>query len=338
MEKVIVVMLTYNLKDYISQALESVLAQKTSFSFKIVIADDVSTDGTVDILMEYQKRHPDIIEVRTNEKNMGCLANSNRVFDKLDCEYFCLLDGDDYWVGEDHLQKQVDLLDSHPEYSIVAGNTQLLIDDKLGEMIIDEGCFNREYSFQDLLDNHIPFVHTSGSLLRNTIYNKGLPQCYFDTVDTFENCALRGEDFRRITHLEKGKLFIMPEVVSVYRIHKKGIWQGSTQTHKMIESLIQCNFIAKYYGDKYGLYFLQQTKQAYQALMNHLVKNEKITDHCSLNKRDLFLLNAVLTDMCEKGVDFSILPIEKQKALSIIKKVVGKVLRKTRRILRNIRK
>ena len=116
MEKVVVAITTYNLERYIAQALESILRQKTSFPFKILVADDCSTDNTLSILYGFERKYPDIIKVLPSEKNLGSLANSNRLFDGLNAEYFTFLDGDDYWLDEKRLQDQVDFQDTHPEY------------------------------------------------------------------------------------------------------------------------------------------------------------------------------------------------------------------------------
>lgn len=325
MEKVIVVILTYNLKNYIGKALDSVLSQKTSFDYKILVSDDASTDGTVEILKEYQARYPEKIDLILAEQNVGCLANSNRAFDKIDCEYFALLDGDDYWVGEDRLQAQVDFLDTHKEYSMVGGNTQLLRDGVLSEMQVPEKNLGKSYSFQDMIDYKMPFVHTSAILLRNMIFKDGLPCCFFDAVDSFENCALRGEDFRRILHLEKGPMYIMPELVSVYRIHEQGIWQGSKEIHQKIETLIYVNFIQKYFGDQYGDHFLKELRRAYLDVKLYLRKHEKMWNSCILDQRDIKLLSEVLVDMSEHRKRFE--QLDQYVKMHLIKRTVKKVLR-----------
>ena len=96
MLKVTVGITTYNLEKYIEKAIDSILCQKTNFEFKIVIADDGSTDGTVNILKKYAEKYPEKIEIMLSSKNLGSLANSNRIFEKIDGEYISFLDGDDY--------------------------------------------------------------------------------------------------------------------------------------------------------------------------------------------------------------------------------------------------
>lgn len=69
--KVTVVVLTYNLRQYVSGALDSILQQKTDFPFRIRIVDDCSTDGTRDILLDYKEKYPETIELMFALEN-GC--------------------------------------------------------------------------------------------------------------------------------------------------------------------------------------------------------------------------------------------------------------------------
>lgn len=301
MIKVVIAITTYNLKDYISKALDSVLMQKTNFEYKIIVADDCSTDGTLQILYKYKKQYPGKIEVLVSEKNLGSLANSNRIFDKLECEYFSFLDGDDYWIDEKHLQKQVDFLDQHLEYMLCGGNTQYLRNNVLAEYVVPVEKCNKTYTFESMLKDTIPFVHTSALLIRNTIFKNGLPECYRRVVNTFENCALRGEDFRRILHLEKGAMYIFSDVVSVYRIHEKGMWQGSSQTKRAIESAIGFNFYKKYFGNKYGDYFEKRAKASYQGMMRTLVIDRNLLGDFMLNEKEAYLLTSLLDDISNEN-------------------------------------
>ena len=297
MIKVVVAITTYNLEKYIAQAIDSVLVQKTNFDYKIIIADDCSADDTVTIIQRYASKYPDKIKLLLSEKNQGSLVNSNRIFDGLQCEYFAFLDGDDYWVGEEHLQKQVDFLDSHPEYMLCGGNTQYFRNGELAEYVIEPKKCAHAYSFLDMLNGTIPFVHTSALLVRNCIFDKGLPQCYKDAEDTFENCALRGEDFRRILHLEQGLLYVMPEIVSVYRIHEMGVWQGSSLTKRAIENAIGWNFYKKYFAGKYGDFFEKMALDSYRNMLRVLVTERNFLSDYELNEKETYLLTGLLSDL-----------------------------------------
>ena len=121
-------MITYNHAPYIAQAIESVLNQKTDYSFELVIGEDCSTDGTREIVFGYAKHYPDIIKVITSEQNVGMKKNSNRTTAALSGKYIAWCEGDDYWIRSDKLQMQIDYLEAHPECGIVHGEIDLIND------------------------------------------------------------------------------------------------------------------------------------------------------------------------------------------------------------------
>jgi glycosyltransferase involved in cell wall biosynthesis len=112
-------MITYNHAPYIAQAIEGVLEQQTNFPFELVIGEDCSTDGTREIVFEYQKKYPDVIRVITSESNVGMKRNGYRTTKVCRGEYIAFCEGDDYWHDPSKLQKQVDYLESHPGCGLV---------------------------------------------------------------------------------------------------------------------------------------------------------------------------------------------------------------------------
>ena len=112
-------MITYNQKPYIAQAIEGVLRQETSFPFELLIGEDCSTDGTREIVFDYQKKYPDIIKVITSDKNIGARKNSLRTYKACRGKYIAYCEGDDYWHHPKKLQMQVEYLEKHPECGLV---------------------------------------------------------------------------------------------------------------------------------------------------------------------------------------------------------------------------
>lgn len=304
MLKIAIIITTYNLEEYVSQALDSVLMQETNFEYKIFIGDDCSQDNTLKILRDYESRFPNKICVIPSDVNLGSLANSNRLFDGLQCEYFTFLDGDDYWVGTDRLQKQVDYMDGHQDCFLCAGNTQYLVNNVPQNLMLNSRELNRKYTFQDMLEGNMPFFHTSSILIRNKIFVNGIPECYKNAVGTFEECALRGEDFRRILHLEKGYLYAMDSLMSVYRIHNKGIWQGTSDLRRRIERVIGENFYVKYFGTKYGTYFQKNFERSYTELMKYLLLRQGLLNNYGLCIRDSCLFTGLLNDIAAHNENY----------------------------------
>lgn len=112
-------MITYNHNPYIIKAIEGVISQKTEFPIELIIGEDCSTDGTHEIVLEYEQRHPDIIRVMTSDANVGAKRNFKRCLDAARGKYLAHCEGDDYWHEPGKLQMQVDYLESHPECVMV---------------------------------------------------------------------------------------------------------------------------------------------------------------------------------------------------------------------------
>lgn len=117
-----VMMITYNQKGYIVQAIESVLAQRTNFPYELVIGEDCSTDGTREIVFDYQRRFQNRIRVITSDRNVGGKNNSIRTRRACRGKYLAFCDGDDFWHNPDKLQKQVDYMERNPECGVVYSN------------------------------------------------------------------------------------------------------------------------------------------------------------------------------------------------------------------------
>ena len=110
-----VCMTAYNHEDYIAEAIESVLAQQTSFGVELVLGEDCSTDRTGPICREYAAKYPDRIRLVTSPGNVGMRANYRRTFDACRGKYVAYLDGDDWWTDPQKLELQVELMESDPE-------------------------------------------------------------------------------------------------------------------------------------------------------------------------------------------------------------------------------
>lgn len=108
--------ITYNMQQYLPQLLDSILMQKTNFSFEIVVDDDHSPDQSRTILLDYQRRFPDRIVLSLRDRNVSGSLNMYGVLRQCRGKYVAILEGDDWWECEDKLQYQYDFLESHPEY------------------------------------------------------------------------------------------------------------------------------------------------------------------------------------------------------------------------------
>lgn len=116
--KVSILVITYNHKNYLEKCLESILEQKTTFPFEILIHDDVSTDGTTEIVKRYVALYPDKVRCILEEKNVYSqgISPTLLLIPLIRGQYVAFCEGDDFWSDPFKLQKQVDFLDTHPDY------------------------------------------------------------------------------------------------------------------------------------------------------------------------------------------------------------------------------
>jgi glycosyltransferase involved in cell wall biosynthesis len=211
-----ILLITYNHGQYIAQALDSVLMQKTEYAFEINVIDDCSTDRTQEIVMQYVREYPNIVKPYFNAKNIGSKVtqkNFYRGFKTMTGSYLAILEGDDYWTSPFKIQKQVDFLEANPEFSMCAHNTVKVYEDGSHEP-------HRFLYWGPRTDGTVEdviylrrFYHTTGVIYRNVF--KGIPPRQFRNK---WSCDI----FVMIAHAQFGKVRHLDEDMAVYRAHAGG--------------------------------------------------------------------------------------------------------------------
>jgi glycosyltransferase involved in cell wall biosynthesis len=204
-----IIMLTYNQEQFIAQTIESVLVQKTNFNYQLVIGEDCSTDKTRSICESYAMKYSDRIKLLPKlEKNIGFMANYTRTIKNCDGKYIANCDGDDYWIDEYKLQKQVDFLNNNSEYSIVyTGIKRLFLNGDLKEK--NNSATKTITNFEDLIfNNYIPSVSV---LFKNTQnYENEIP-------NWFINLPYGDWPTYLWTIKNSGKIYFLNEITAIYR-------------------------------------------------------------------------------------------------------------------------
>lgn len=204
--------ITYNHAPFIRQCLDGFLMQQCNFPIEIIINDDCSTDGTTEIIREYAEKYPDKIFPVFHEENQWSKGErgifQKFVFPKARGKYIALCEGDDYWTDPLKLQKQVDFLESHPDYSMCFHKAKVIAQD--GRDFIDyfSKLEEREYQPEEVLTRWI--IPTASILMRATVY---VPiHKDFRTGDVVVHAAC----------VASGKVYCMSKEMSVYRLHGTG--------------------------------------------------------------------------------------------------------------------
>jgi glycosyltransferase involved in cell wall biosynthesis len=214
--KVSVLMVTYNHEKYIAQAIESVLMQQVNFTYEFIIGEDCSTDRTREIVADYQKRYPHIIRALLHDTNQGVSGNVALVGGAARGQYLAALDGDDYWTSPDKLQKQVDFLDSHPDFVLCFHNCLFFQEDENG----------RRHN-QWL---HCPAEQKSVITIEDLMVANCIPTCsvmvragYGEFPEWIRSFTLLDWPLHILT-LQNGSGGYIDEVMSAYRLHHGGSW------------------------------------------------------------------------------------------------------------------
>lgn len=209
-----VCIITYNHAKYINQAIDSVLMQKVNFPWEIIIADDCSTDGTRALIMEYQSKYPYLIKLILQEHNVGPLNNWIELLSASNAEYVAYLEGDDYWLDENKLQMQYDLLALEQECNAVFTNVVIVDQDGNKKKNIYSMENKVKISWIDLLSNG-KYMKLSSIMYRNSMFLKESLKKGFPCDETSFGLFL----------LESGKYGIyLNRIACTYREHPGGAW------------------------------------------------------------------------------------------------------------------
>ncbi|MDZ7288509.1 MAG: glycosyltransferase [candidate division KSB1 bacterium] len=233
--KVSVIIPLYNAAPYIAACLESILAQ-TFKDFEIVVADDGSTDASIDIVKKYQQLHSDKIVVcaHPDHANRGITATRNLAIRHARGEYLAFIDNDDLWLPE-KLTRQVEILDHFPEIVLVyakigfidARNNSITVD---GNQEFGSGTPHRPASIfrRLLLKNPIPSVTVLAR--KSSVENVGA----FDETMRYNEDRLVWSKMA-VDH----PVFFIPEKLALYRVHETNFSRKLAQWHAFTESEFQ---------------------------------------------------------------------------------------------------
>lgn len=239
--------ITYNQEKYLREALEGFVMQKTDFPFVAIVHDDASTDGTAAILREYAERYPDIIlpiyEVENQySKHDGAIGRVMRAArSATGAKYIAHCEGDDYWTDPLKLQKQVDFLEKHPDYSMCFNKIEV-INEHTGRRYPLADVETREYSGGEIIESML--LQTASVVIRKSVLQS---ERYL--------AAKRDSRFRSgdivmyLAAASVGKIYCIADTMSIYRINSGGITNVMRKDPFLF--VYEVKLMDKYFGDKF---------------------------------------------------------------------------------------
>ncbi len=290
---------TYNQVTYIRDALDSFLMQKTNFPFEILVHDDASTDGTADIIREYEQKYPELIKPiyqTENQYSQGNFPTKNFQVPRAKGKYIAFCEGDDYWTDPHKLQKQFDIMEKNPQCSLcvhivnrVEADTKNLIGEKpsfqLNKSILKDIDFFKEGRLV-FLDFQLSSYFVPSKLIKN----------YYSMSIAFRDVSTIGDEPLIMWLLTEGDFFFINQKMSSYRILAKGSWtsrikeETPQQFYKYIFQKLQRYYLFNIYtNNKYERLkqiISEQKKECYVWSKLYKLDISNLLEFGELNKKE----------------------------------------------------
>lgn len=287
-----IIVAVYNHEKYIEQAIKSILMQKGTYSYEVLIGEDCSTDNTRQVLKRMEPLLPAQFHIFYREKNMGAMGvnNFNDLYAKSCGKYYIVLEGDDFWTYEYKLQKQFEFLEKHPKYLAVAHNTEIVDENSIPLKKEYPECKKNEYTIYDFQKGLLP-GQTTTILMRNYFA--------YDLFDWhLEASDYPGDRKKAFLLVANGKVACIQKKWSAYRFVES---HGDSFSAKV--KTMRDQHIVDYHGPR--MFF----KSIHDYALTHSVTNDvvRITEKlyvkmilsCVVHRQDNVTIKMLLRVLCE---------------------------------------
>lgn len=209
--------LTYNHEKYISQALDGFISQKTSFPFEVIVHDDASTDGTVRIIKDYEKKYPYLIRAIYETNNLysqgiSCMRICLEEF--CNGKYIALCEGDDYWTDPQKLETQISFMEQRPECTMTYHPVHYVSNGIIMENDVNGDKF-KEITAEEIIHGGGLFCASPSLVFKRTV---GVEYPKFRLMADIGDYPLQ------ILTALRGSVFYFPKLMGCYRRNHEGSW------------------------------------------------------------------------------------------------------------------
>ncbi len=234
---------TYNQEKYIRKCLDGIFAQETSFPFEVIVHDDCSTDGTVAIIQEFQKKYGDRLRLYADAENQysqGKKIFGDVTFPYATGRYVATCEGDDFWCDPHKLQRQYEAMEATPDAAWCTHYVQWVAEDGITEK-------GHTYPSAALCSGSEPVCFTTEQMLGLFLQEGFQLSSYFIRASALEEYIYRMPAFVKDAPVEdeplvryfvaQGNTVFLPYIMSCYRQNAVGSWTA--------DHIAQRNKIAK---------------------------------------------------------------------------------------------
>ncbi len=257
-----VVCTAYNHEKYIRHALNGFVTQETNFPFEVLVHDDASTDGTADIIREYESKFPNIIKPiyqTENQYSKKIKILKTFVYPKVQGKYIAICEGDDFWIDKNKLQKQVDYLENHSDCSFTFHPVHIVVNEKSNK---NTRYWDKELDF----DAEKIIAVTGGG------YGIAVPtvsMCFKTDIalnfPKFREIAPVGDLPLQILLSLNGFAHYFPDIMACYRQGHEGSWTAKRENNKEFDAK-NCVNVIKMFTE-----LNRYTEGKYQKVISHRI-------------------------------------------------------------------
>lgn len=253
-EMISVVVVTYNQAATIGRTLDSILMQQCHVPFEIVIGEDCSTDDTRAICQDYAEKHPDIIRLICNERNKGIVDNYYDCLLTCRGKYIADCAGDDFWIDTQKLEKEVKVMENHPEVTMVITNWQYYNEQTRETTPSRQQQYAPITHGKDLLraiitQQNMSVFHLCTALYRTDIFRNA----YEEDTDLFRNKTYVSEDMQvAFTMALNGDIAYLPDLTLNYSLGSGSV-SNVKDSEKAFRFVQRSTELICYLADKHHL-------------------------------------------------------------------------------------
>ncbi len=256
-----VCLITFNQVDYIRQTIESIIGQRITYTWNLIIADDCSSDGTKEILREFKSHNPDLIKLILQEKNVGPAKNWRDLLNSASGKYIAYCEGDDYWIDTNKIQTQIKFLEEHKEFVGCFHNSEERYEDEnKSSFLYCNYPSAQRITFRDLsFANVIP---SCSMVYRNKLFAE-YPEWIF---------RLKMGDWPlHLLNAQFGDYWYIPKIMAVHRLHSNSTWmlQNADRNRQFVIEAYDI-MIKEFDHDKRYSELLAEGKQSFIKGENHI--------------------------------------------------------------------
>jgi len=241
--------ITYNHEKFIAEALDSFLMQQLPFRIEILIHDDASTDNTQEIIKEYERKYPDIINPIyqiENQYSKSKIISANFNYPRARGKYIAVCEGDDVWSDPRKLLKQVEILEKDTTVNLCFSNATIIGEyERQGEII--QNIYPEVFDINYYLSNYGPMPTCTWVFRKSSID--------FDNIPEFLSKSMIGDYVWRFLIVNQGKFAYLNESTALYRKHSGGIMSSEQRVNIIHNQKYTITNLRNHFNGKYNFYY-----------------------------------------------------------------------------------